>query len=882
MAVVPGSRVGVYEVTAQIGAGAMGVVFRARDTKLLRDVALKVLPDHVGDDPDRLTRLRREAQLLASLNHPNIAHVYGLEQTGTGICLVMELVPGDTLADRLEHGPIPLDEAIGIAKQMADALAAAHQQGIVHRDLKPANIKVTPNGTVKVLDFGLAKPIAAGSVGSGSSMLPTMVSGSGIGTITGTVAYMSPEQARGKEVDARTDIWAFGCVLYEMLVGRPAFDGETPTDIIAKVVTGQPDLAALPSGTPASIRFLLAATFNKNIAHRLQHIGDAALFLDGTAFPTTTAPTTASQSKPNRTLVAATAALAIVCAAAAGALALYFRRSSPPDAPAMKFEIALPGYIAGTGVSPDAKHIAFFAEPRGERRAIWVRSLGSDAAQQVPGSDNPVGAAWSPDGRWLAFVAEKKLKKFDTVGGSVQTIVDFNGQVRGLTWARGVILAATESSLVRVSDEGGTVTPVAQPDPALKERAYVIPSFLPDGNHFLYAIVSEGTAPQNSGIFVGALDGKTKTRVAPLGTRLSGVAYAPPGYMLVAGESLTAQPFDLATLTVSGTPVTIAEAVDGFTASDNGVLVYRRSPANAADKQLTWFDRAGRQLEQVGPKQNYINLELSPNGDRIAVDMISDGNRDVWVIDVARGVPSRISFDPASDWNPVWSPDGAKILYASQRNKGPHIYQKSSAGVGTDTQLFKSEASEIPVAWSRDGHYVVFSRFKAAGAPGVDTWLLNLSGEPTASPFIESPFDKAQARLSPDSRWLAYTTNDSGMYQIMVQSFPDPNRGRWQITAQGGIEPKWRHDGRELYYLALDGNLMAVPVKDTRPGQPFEAGAAVKLFQTSLAINRGQSPRDRRYDVAPDGRFLIATPVVAGGPEPVTAVVNWASGLEKK
>src|SRR5215467_12779674 len=328
MALTPGSRIGVYEVTSEIGKGGMGVVFRARDTKLLREVALKVLPDHVADDPDRLARLQREAQLLASLNHPNIAHVYGLEQAGGAACIAMEFVDGETLADRIERGALPLDEAVAIAKQIADALAAAHQQGIVHRDLKPANIKLTPNGTVKVLDFGLAKPIAHGAVGSGSSMLPTMVSGSGIGTITGTVAYMSPEQARGKEVDARTDIWAFGCVLYEMLVGRPAFDGETPTDIIAKVVTSHPDLDALPAGTPPSIRLLLSATMNRNVGQRLQHIGDAALFLDQTAMPAS-ATARPSQS-PSRRVALGVAALAVVCASAIGAAATMYVRSSGP------------------------------------------------------------------------------------------------------------------------------------------------------------------------------------------------------------------------------------------------------------------------------------------------------------------------------------------------------------------------------------------------------------------------------------------------------------------------------------------------------------------------------------------------------------------------
>jgi len=500
MALTPGSRVGVYEVTAQIGAGAMGVVFRARDTRLLREVALKVLPEHFADDLDRLSRLQREAQLLASLNHPNIAHVYGLEQAGGAACIVMELVDGETLADRIERGAIPLDEAVAIAKQIAEALAAAHQQGIVHRDLKPANIKLTPNGTVKVLDFGLAKPVGTGSPGSSSSMLPTVVNGSGVGIITGTVAYMSPEQARGKQVDARTDIWAFGCVLYEMLVGRPVFDGETPTDIIAKVVTGHPDLDALPAGTPASIRLLLSATLNKNLGQRLQHIGDAALFLDQSALPAAAA-TTPSRPKTSRWLAVLGAAAIVVLAAALGAVALYSRPSPRPAGPAMMLQVALPNYVDDATVSPDAQRIAYIGEPRGEKRAIFIRALGSEAAQKVPGSDTAQGfLVWSPDSRWLAFVVDKKLKKFDVLAGSVQTISDLGEPVRGFTWSHGVMLLGTSTGLVRVSDEGGPTTRVTEIDWKGKENAHIVPIFLPDGNHFLYVITA--ATPETNGIFV--------------------------------------------------------------------------------------------------------------------------------------------------------------------------------------------------------------------------------------------------------------------------------------------------------------------------------------------------------------------------------------------
>src|SRR6185295_8033974 len=398
--------------------------------------------------------------------------------------------------------------------------------------------------------FGLAKPVGTGAPGSGSSMLPTMMGGSEVGIITGTVAYMSPEQARGKEVDARTDIWAFGCVLYEMLTGQAAFDGETATDIIAKVVTGQPDFDALPPGTPASMRWLLTATLNKNIGSRLQHIGDARLFLDQTAFPAVAAaPASPSRPRPNRTLAVAVAALVVALAAVSSAVALYIRSSSPPAAPAMMLQIELPGYLDDALVSPDGQRIAYRAEPRGEKRAIWMRGLGSETAQKVPGSDTPRGFAWSPDGRGLAFVAENKLKKLDVMAGSVQTIADFpEPGNRGFSWSHGVILMATSTGLVRMSDEGGATTRVTELDSTLKGNAHVAPVFLPDGNHFLY-VITAGTQEAN-GIFVGALDGKTnKRRLTPFGTRLSGLAYAPPGYLILAGESLTAQRFDAATLT---------------------------------------------------------------------------------------------------------------------------------------------------------------------------------------------------------------------------------------------------------------------------------------------------------------------------------------------
>jgi Tol biopolymer transport system component/tRNA A-37 threonylcarbamoyl transferase component Bud32 len=877
MSITPGSRIGPYEVTSQLGEGAMGVVFRARDTKLLRDVALKVLPDHFADDPGRLSRLQREAQLLASLNHPNIAQVYGLEQVGNSGCIVMELVDGETLAEKLKNGPLPFDEVTAIAKQIADALAAAHERGIVHRDLKPANIKLTPNGTVKVLDFGLAKALTEPHVEPNLSSLPTKVSGTIPGGIVGTIGYMSPEQARGKEVDARSDIWAFGCVLYEMLTGKLAFHGETATDMLAKIVTGQPDLDLLPPGVPVPIRLLLTATLNKNSQQRLQHIGDARLFLDESLLPHALTAAESNAAIPasygKLSIASFVAGLAIALIAAA----LYIRSSVSPAPGPMQFEFALPDYAAAVSVSPDGQHVAYIAQPPDDNRAIWIRSVGSEKAQKLAGTDKvSAGVLWSPDSSHVAFIAEGKLKKIEVASGALQTLCEGVGQTIGFSWAGNTIIYTSKNAVVRVSADGGTPAPVTTLDTNLKETLHAFPVFLPDGNHFIYLI---GTSIPTGEIFLGTLDGKTKTKLMSLSGRISGLAYAAPGYVLIGGDSLTAQRFDTSKFSLEGTPFPIVSGIDNFwSVSNTGLLFYRKVSMTSANKQLTWFDRAGRQVGQVGAPNNYLDVELSPNGDRVAVDIVTNNNRDVWTIDVARGVPSRITFDPASDWSPAWSPDGSRIAFASSRNNTNHIYEKSATGVGNEDLVFQSDSNEIPVHWSHDGKHMVFSRLKPQGQSGVDTWVLELSGQPRkASPFVESPFDKAEARISPDGRWLAYTTNDSGTYQVVVQTFPDPNGGKWSISAQGGIEPKWSHDGHELYYLAFDGKMMAVPLKTERG---FEAGAPMALFETPLTVNRSQTPRDRRYDVAPDGRFLIAVP--AGAPMPISAVVDWASGLEKK
>jgi Tol biopolymer transport system component len=855
----------------------MGVVFRAHDTKLLRDVAVKVLPDHFADDADRLSRLQREAQLLASLNHPNIAQIYGLEQLGSSGCIVMELVEGETLSDRLKNGPLPVDEAIEIAKQIADALAAAHERGIIHRDLKPANIKLTPNGTVKVLDFGLAKAMATRSQTTELSAMPTMVSGSVAGMVVGTAPYMSPEQARGKDVDARTDIWAFGCVLFEMLTGKQAFEGETFTDIAARIVSGQPDMDLLPASVPRSVRLLLDSTLTKNQNQRLQHIADMRLFLDQNLFPpVAAAAASGNETASNRRKFWIAALAILLIAELLYHVALYVRRPSQTEVP-MRFEIALPvAPGAQFAVSPDGQRLAYVAQPPNENRALWMRPIGSETAQKLSGTENVSGGpAWSPDSRFVAFLADGKLKKIDVVSGAVQTICDFKGRAVGFTWNRnGVMLLGRDNIIVRVSDAGGEPTPV-ELDPARKYQQVALPVFLPDGNHFLFAAVG---SVDDSGFYVGSLDSKTVKRLMPLGSRLNTMSYSAQGYFIILGETLSAQRFDVGRLELQGQRVQLAEAADSFSVSDTGLLLFRKGAMVSDNKELTWFNRSGEAMGRVAVPANYGDVELSPKGDRVAVDITASPGRDVWVIDIARNVTSRITSD-GSDWTPSWSPDESQLIFASSRGGSNHIYRKSSTGVGTEELMSPNDSNQIPVHMSGDGRYIVFSRLRPAGSSvgGVDTWVMENLGEKKTMPFVESQFDKAQARISPDGHYLAYATNDTGIYQIVVQTFPDPNGAKWQITSQGGVEPKWRRDGRELYYLALDGKMMVVPVK---PDHTF--GTPSVLFQTPLAVGRNLTPRSRRYDVAPDGRFLIAAPETSGAGPSIIAAINWAAGFTGK
>jgi Tol biopolymer transport system component len=550
----------------------------------------------------------------------------------------------------------------------------------------------------------------------------------------------------------------------------------------------------------------------------------------------------------------------------------------------MRFDLSIPGAVGGgPAISPDGRTIAYIMQPADGKRTLWIRPVGADAAQQLPGTEEVSGLLWSPDSRKVAFIAEGKLKKIDIAGGN-PTLITEVGSVRGADWNRsGVILLArtNTNAIEKIADTGGPITAVTKLDTSLKEVLQALPVFLPDGNHFLYVGV-EGK-PEDSGIFISSLDASLKpTRVLALQpTRFNGMAFAMPDVLIYSNEGkVIAQRLDKSGTKVLGSPAVLGENLDGnFSTSNTGLLIYHKV-AEDAGRQLRWFDQNGKPGADVGPVRSYGNVDLSPTGDRAAVDMVFENNRDIWVIDLARSVPSRITFNPGQEWSPTWSPDGLRLAYVSNRAEYKNIntiMEKSATGAGAETEIKSGGAPSIPVHWSPDNKYIVFSRSRPGGN-GFDNWLLPLFGDQMPKPYLESTFDRIQSRVSPDSRFLAYTTNESGTFQIVVQTFPDPNGGKWQISAEGGVQPKWRRDGRELYYLSLDGKMMSVPVNT---GTTFTAGRPVVLFQTPLTVNRRSPTRDRQYDVAPDGHFLISVPATNAAYIPYTVMVNWDSLLGK-
>ena len=873
-----GKRLGPYSVAARIGEGGMGEVYRARDEILHRDVALKVLPEAFALDANRLARFKREAQILAALNHPHIGHIYGFENAHGVQALVLELVEGPTLADRIAQGPMPMGEVLFIARQIAEALEAAHEQGIIHRDLKPANIKVRPDGAVKVLDFGLAKAAAGNEPAAGSqSATLTPLARTRPGVLLGTAAYMSPEQARGLALDRRTDIWAFGCILYEMLTGRNPFARATLWDTLAAVVETEPDWTALQE-MPALLETLVRRCLHKDPKRRLHDLGDARIEMEDlhAAQPAATRAARGRRSRRSRSaLVAAT----VVATLASAAIAVSYLRPGPETAPAMRLSISTTGRITpqlSVAVSPDGRRVAFVATDSDGRSVLWVRPLDSLDARAIPGTENAAHPFWSPDGQSLGFIAAGKLKRVDVEGVSVQTLADTVSRLGG-AWNRDgtIVFSPAVPQLATVPASGGPVSRLA--------AAGAWPSFLPDGRHFLYW--AKGTVPASQGVYVGSLD---STDVKQLITSEFKGAYAAPGYLLfVRDETLMAQAFDTDRLKLRGEPFVVAEGIWGaaaaaqasFSVSPTGTLAYVN--ATLYNTQFVAFDRSGHPLGSVTPPDRYFNRapQLSPSGKQLAIARGRDGHDSIWLFDRSSGSSSRLTVNP--DWSdtPVWSADGSRLVFMSGRGPGvpgSRLNLRNVSGSGQDKVLleFAPPVNGALWDWSPDGRFAVYSVYSPETKGVSDLWVLPLDGASKPYPFLQSTFHKTQAQIAPNGRWIVYTSYESGKDEIYIQRFPIPGDKR-QISIDGGVQPRWRRDGAELFYLATNQSLMAVPVKTD---DAFEAGSPVPLFRTKILPQGSQSlvfyPA---YDVTADGQqFVLNVPPEDPGP-PITVVLNWVA-----
>jgi Tol biopolymer transport system component/predicted Ser/Thr protein kinase len=857
LSITVGTQLGSYEITSLLGKGGMGEVYRARDTKLKREVAIKILPEEFSRDPGRMLRFQREAEVLASLNHSNIAAIYGVEERA----LVMELVEGES-----PKGPMPFDEAWRIASQIAFALEYAHDKGVVHRDLKPANVKITPEGAVKLLDFGLAKAFSGQPAmpAADPANSPTLTLGaSEVGMIVGTAAYMPPEQAKGKSVDKRADIWAFGVVLYELLTGERLFKGEDVSDTLAQVLTKEPEFERVP----AKARRLLRECLEKDPKQRLRDIGDARRLLEDEPQDPVTAP---SRSRLGWVAWAVASMLALALGVT------YFGRT--PERPrVLKLSVLPPekATFSTTGVpavSPDGRRLAFAATVDG-KTSLWVRDLDSLTARPLAGTEGTGLPFWSPDSRFIAFFAGGKLKKIDVSGGPALTLCEA-GNARGGSWSNTDVIVFTPnlaSGLFRVPVTGGNATPVTAPDQALGETSHRWPWFLPDGRHFLYTARNDD--PEKTTVYVADLDSKNRRRVLAAN---SNAVYSPPGYLLFVRErTLMAQPFDAVKAQTTGDPFPIAEQVDyldvsiagRFAVSQNGVLAYTSGVVRSVQR-LTWFDRFGKVAGTVGEPGDLNWPAISPDGNTVVVARRDPqtGVINLWLHDPARGTASRFTFNSGEDRVPVWSPDGSHIAFSSIRDGFLKLYQKATSGVAQDEALDKAQPRD-PSDWSRDGHYII----EVARDPGTkaDIWVLPLFGDRKPFPFLQTEFNEVGAKLSPNGQWLAYQSDETRRNEVYVQTFPTPGR-RVQVSTNGGSSPVWSRDGKELFFIGADQKMMAVEVKN---GGKF--GVPRALFDTRL----GGLPF--AFDVSKDGRFLIPTLVEQAASVPMTVVVDWTAGLKK-
>ena len=878
-----GTKLGPYEILAPIGAGGMGEVYKARDTRLDRTVAVKVLPSHIAAREDLRARFEREARAVSSLNHPHICSLFDVGQQDGVDYIVLEHLDGETLFDRLQRGPLPLDQALKYAMQIADAVDRAHRSGVVHRDLKPGNIMLTRDGA-KVLDFGLAKT-APKSAADGATMTMALTSE---GTMLGTPQYMSPEQISGSEADARSDIFAFGCVLYEMITGKRAFDGKTRVSVIGAILAAEPPpMSTLQPVTPHQLERTVARCLAKDPEDRWQSLRDVLLELRSiTDAPAGTPVRTKRWWVPWAVAAALFAALAITN--------VLWLRTQEPEVRPTQFLVDPPrdtqftNQYGATAISPDGRYLVFGAGTEGTA-PLWLRPLDSVSARPLQGSEGGNLPFWSPDSRWVLFFADGKLKRSDIVGGAPQVLCDASVALlaQGAAWSRdGIIVFSGTEGLMRVPASGGVPQQITQRDTERKELGHGLPQFLPDGKRLLYFIVSGD--PNLQGIYATSLD-NPKERVKILATERK--AYYVPssragrtGFLVwMRDRTLLAQPFDAERLRLEGDATPVAEDVAyglpvraAFWTSDAGLLVYRTGEA-ARKHKLVWMSREGKRLGEAVKEDRYGSFKLSPDGSRVAVSRSEDGDHsDIWVFEFGRAVMTRLTFDSKRYSTPVWSPDGRQIAFSSYRNEGSQIYRKDAGGGGREEQLTTVLNPKFLSGWTPDGRYILYSEIDPK--TGFDLWALPLEGDRKPVAVLQSPFNDTLGTSSPDGKWIAYASDASGRAEIYVRAFPasgDP----WQVSNDGGSAPRWRADGKELFYVGLGRNsVMAAGVRVE--GSRFQSDTARELFPM-LVTRLGTA--SSFFEVTRDGqRFLMLEPA-SGAREvvPLTVVLNWQAALKK-
>ena len=881
-----GTRLGRYEIRSKLGEGGMGEVYRARDTELGREVAVKVLPASFSADNDRLHRFQQEACAAGALNHPNILSIYDAGKHDGSPYVISELLEGETLRKRIGGTPLNQRRAVDYALQIAHGLSAAHEKGIIHRDLKPDNVFITNDGRAKILDFGLAK-LTQLDGNQVQTDIPTRRVDTDPGVVMGTVGYMSPEQLKGRPVDQRSDIFSFGAILYEMLSGQRAFHGESTAETMSAILREEPhDLSETNQRISPALERLVHHCLEKNPEERFHSASDLAFALDAlsgaaSGVEDTTSIKVRTFPSRKRERLIWISAMGLLFIALIGLAFLYLKRS-PQEANAVRFVItpSEQSSFAGAEISPDGRRIVINVRETSGKALLWIRSLDSLSMQPLSGTEGGMFPFWSPDSRSIAFFADGKLKRIDVSGGPAQTLCDAGVGAGGAWNDKGVIIFSpdTASSLYRISSSGGVPAKITVFDETRQEVAHKYPQFFPDQKHFLF--LAQSARAENSAIYVGALDSKEIKLI--VNTRAK-AEYTAPGYLFfLRDKSLMAQSFDVNKLTLTGEPFPLVEQVGfnavignaAFSVSENGTLTYMTGSIGGGQPAL--YARDGKRLSSVGPPGEYFNLYFSPDEKRVAA-AVSDpqtGSRDITLLDIATGTPTRFTFNVSEDFLPIWSPDGTRIVFSSDREGIGNLYQKSASGAGDEELLFKSNERKWPGDWSRDGRFIICTNRSATTKD--DLWILPMTGDQKPFLYLQSPFNEDHPRFSPDGHFVAYTSDEHGKWEVYVQTFP-ASGGKWIVSTNGGVQPRWRRDGKELFFMAPDRKMMAVDVK--LEGSVFEAGVPKVLFQTNVVSY--PNPRNA-YDVSADGqRFVIITPPEQNTLTAINVVTNWNAGLKR-